>query len=70
MDTDEIKSLLFDALQHPTKKRMACLAERVIELCDVVDSQQTLSGIIKAGDDSLERSFDMLNKLMEAQRKI
>jgi len=65
MNTSKVKKILFEAMQNPTKKRMATLAEHVIELCDSFDSEQSLSGIIKAGNESLQTSFDMLNQLIK-----
>ena len=59
------KRLLFEAMQKPTKKRMTALAEQVIMLCDTCDSQDSLSGIIEAGQRQLDSSFDMLNTLMK-----
>ena len=65
MDTAEIKTLLFETMQRPTKKRMAALAEQVIVLCDACDSKDNLSGIIEAGQVQLESSFNMLQELMK-----
>ena len=65
MDTAETKRVLFEAMHHPTKKRMANLAEHVISLCDAVDSRESYGEIIRAGDESLQTSFSMLNELMK-----
>lgn len=69
MDTSKVKMLLFEAMQNPTKKRMALLAEHVIQVCDECDSQESLTGIIRAGNESLEHSFSMLQSLMNSQRE-
>lgn len=65
MNTDRVKKTLFKTMQHPTKKQMAELAEQVISLCDHCDNRESLSGIINAGNESLEHSFKMLERLMQ-----
>ena len=69
MNTSEVKKLLFEAMEKPTKKRMTALAEGVICVCDALDSQDTLGAVIKAGNESLDHSFSMLQMLMDNQRK-
>ena len=69
MNTSEVKKLLFEAMLKPDKKRMNALAKGVIEICDCLDSQDTLSAVIKAGNESLDHSFSMLQTLMDNQRK-
>jgi len=63
MNTDNVKDVLFRAMQKPTKKNMAELASQVIKVCDELDNQMSLSGIIRAGNDQLEASYNMLERL-------
>jgi hypothetical protein len=65
MTTAEVKKLLFTTMQRPTKKNLARLAEGVISVCDALDQQDTLGAIIRAGNESLDHSFYMMQKLME-----
>ena len=69
MNTAEVKKLLFEAMEKPTKKRMKELAVGVVTICDILDSQDTLGAVIRAGNESLEHSFSMLQALMDNQRK-
>ena len=68
MKTAEVKKLLFEAMQKPNNKRMSALAEGVIAICDTLDAQDSLSAVIQAGNDSLDHSFNMLQKLRDQLR--
>jgi len=69
MNTFEVKKLLLEAMEKPTRKRMKALAVGVITICDTLDSQDTLGAVIRAGNESLDHSFSMLQSLMDNQRK-
>ena len=68
MNTTEVKKLLFEAMQKPNNKRMTALAEGVISVCDALDAQNTLGAVIKAGNDSLDHSLNILQKLQKQLR--
>jgi hypothetical protein len=68
MNTAKVKRLLFEAMDKPNKKRMTALASEVIAVCDALDEQNTLSAVIKVGNDSLDHSLDILQKLHKQLR--
>jgi len=67
MDTNHVKILLFEAMQHPTKKIMAQLAKVVIELCDECDNKSHVMAVINENQRCMKDTFDLINQMRNPQ---
>ena len=66
VDTKTIRRSLLRITQKHTDKRMAVLTADVMELCDAYDEVTGLAEAIRAGNESLKQSFDMLENLRKS----
>jgi len=66
IDTKSIRRSLLKITQKHTDKRMVALTNDVMALCDEYDEITNLSAVIKAGNESLQQSFDMLETLRKS----
>lgn len=63
MDTVKVKRALFKAMEKPTRKNLSALATQVDNLCNAYDSENSLGGVIRAGNEQLKTSYEMLERL-------
>ena len=66
VDTKTLRRSLLKITQKYTDKRLAALTADVMELCDAYDEATGLSEAIRAGNECLQQSFDMLENLRKS----
>jgi hypothetical protein len=66
INTKAIRRSLVRITQKKTDKRIEKLVNDVMDLCDAYDEVTDLSTMVQAGNDSLNQSFKMLEKLRKS----
>jgi hypothetical protein len=66
IDTNKIRRRLLRLTRKYTDERLAKFSEDVMDLCDAYDEQNSMERLIAAGEQSLDHSFGMIEKLRKS----
>jgi hypothetical protein len=66
IDTNIIRRQLISITRKVTDKRIDNLSSNVMDLCDAYDHLNSMERIIAAGENSLDHSFNMIEKLRKS----
>ena len=66
IDTKIIRRLLVKVARKATDENMEILSDNVMNLCDAYDHLASMERIIQAGENSLDHSFQMIEKLRKS----